>query len=77
MTDTTALDRDSVRRGFQVIYASWAGTLIVRGLSDDIVPILESTQPGFESVPEAKEVAARARAIVIHNLGQLRESLRP
>lgn len=68
-----------MRKTFQAVYGSWAGTLVAAGRSDDdIRAILESSTTGIDSIddePEARRSAHRARENMLANLPIIRRTI--
>lgn len=72
------MNQDEVRKAFQAIFGSWAGTLIALGRSDeDIADVLNTTIPGITGhcTPDVVKVALRAKDVILSNLPKLRSAL--
>lgn len=69
------MNQDEVRKAFQSVLGSWAGTLIAQGRSDeDIAALLNTITPGITNncAPDVAKVALRAKDVILSNLPKLR-----
>jgi hypothetical protein len=69
------MNQEEVRKAFQSVFGSWAGTLVAQGRADEeIADLLNTVTPGITAHCDADvaKVALRAKDVILTNLPKLR-----